>query len=272
MKHVVITGGSRGIGYALAREFLELGCRVTIAGRSESSTQDASQRLLSDLPAARERISARACDVSQSSELEALWTHASALAPVDVWINNAGVSPRFMRLWELTAEELRDTIDTNVSGVMLGSWVAMRGMRAQGHGMIYNIVGFGSDGTTFPGTLPYGASKRTVSYLSKALAREAKGSPVKVCTLDPCGVRTEMTAVTWSAMGQANPVMGAMIDILALDPPACARLLAPRVLANTRSGALIRPWNAGVFWLRTLTLPVLALLRLPGAKASKTGA
>jgi NAD(P)-dependent dehydrogenase (short-subunit alcohol dehydrogenase family) len=185
-----------------------------------------------------------------------------------VWINNAGVSPRFMRLWELTAQELRDVVDTNVSGVMLGSWVAMRGMRAQSHGIIYNIVGFGSDGTTFPGTLPYGASKRTVAYLSKALAREAKGSPVKVCTLDPCGVRTEMTALTWGAMREANPVMGAMIDILALDPPACARLLAPRILANTRSGALIRPWNAGVFWLRTLTLA----RRRPAARAPEHAA
>ena len=258
------------MGFALAGAFLELGCRVTLAGRSEGSTQEACRRILAEQPTAADRLSGCACDVSNTSQLEALWAHAAALAPVDVWINNAGVSPSFGKLWELSAEELRDTIDTNVNGVLLGSWVAIRGMRAQSRGTIYNIVGFGADGTTYPGTLAYGASKRAVAYVTKSLTQAAQGTPVRVCTLDPCAVRTEMTAITWGALAAQKPIVGVMIDSLALDPPEAARLLAPRVLANKRSGVLVRPWSAGMFWLRTLTLPVFALLRLPGAKPKGT--
>lgn len=267
MKHVVITGATRGVGFGLAQAFLELGCRVTIAGRSESSTKDACERLLGEWPGASDRISGRACDVTETEQLEALWQHAAAIAPVDVWINNAGMSPRFARMWELSARELRAVIDTNVDGVMVGSWVALRGMIEQKSGVIYNVVGFGSDGAMFSGALAYGASKRMVDYVSKALAREAAGSGVRLCTMDPCAVRTEMVAGTWSALGADKPWVGAVIDALALEPRECGRLLAPRLLRNQRSNVLVRPWNGFAFWLRVLTRSLSALLRLPGAKA-----
>jgi NAD(P)-dependent dehydrogenase (short-subunit alcohol dehydrogenase family) len=267
MKHVVITGASRGVGFGLAQAFLELGCRVTLAGRTESSTNDARERLVRELPGARDRIGAHACDVTESDQLEALWQHAVAIAPVDVWINNAGVSPRFAPIWELSARELRSVIDTNVDGVLIGSWVAMRGMREQKNGVIYNALGFGSDGTILRGALAYGASKRSVDYVTKALAREAHGSGVRICAMDPCAVHTEMVASTWSALGSAKPWVGTVIDALALQPLECGRLLARRLLRNQRSNVLVRPWSNSLFWLRVLTLPVLALLGFYGAKA-----
>ena len=267
MKHVVITGATRGVGFGLAQAFLELGCRVTLAGRTDTSTHDARERLLAEFPGASDRISGRACDVTETNQLEALWRHAAAIAPVDLWINNAGMSPRFARLWELSASELRTVIDTNVDGVMVGSSVALRGMIEQKNGVIYNAVGFGSDGSMFPGALAYAASKRMVDYVTKALAREANGSGVRLCTMDPCAVRTDMVAGTWSALGADKPWVGAVIDALALEPRECGRLLAPRLLRNQRSDVLIRPWNGLFFWLRVLTLSSIALLRLPGAKA-----
>jgi len=103
--------------------------------------------------------------------------------------------------------------------------------------------------------------------VSKALALEAQGSGVRLCTMDPCAVRTEMVASTWNALGSAKPWVGAVIDALALDPRECGRLLAPRLLQNERSNVLIRPWSGWLFWARVLTLSVRALLRLPGAKA-----
>ena len=233
---------------------------MTLAGRTESSTREAREQLAYALPAQREVLSAHACDVSEVEQLEALWKQASEHAPIDLWINNAGVSGKLAPLWELTARELQHVIDTNVGGVLLGSWVAMRGMRAQNAGTIYNLEGFGADGSTYPGTLAYGASKRAVAYISKALAREAHGSAVRVCTIDPGAVRTELVQSTWGALAASNRLMGAVIDGLALDPAECARLLAPRLLENQRSGVRIRPWNDLVAWAR-LWLIVPALFR-----------
>lgn len=260
MKHVVITGSSRGIGYALARRFLEIGCRVTLAGRSESSTRLAAEKLAEALPAQAPVLSACKCDVTRKEDLEALWQHASAQAPIDVWINNAGVSPPLAPFWEVPAEAIQDVIDSNVRGAMLGSWVAIRGMRMQNAGTIYNIVGFGSDGMTYPGALTYGASKRAIGYVTKALAREAKGSAVHVCSMDPGAVRTDMLEATWRNVPASNRFMSAVLMSLAIEPHEVARLLAPRLLANQKAGALVRPWNPLVSWLRLFLVP-LTLLR-----------
>lgn len=260
MKHIVITGGSRGIGFALAKRFLELGCRVTLAGRGESSTRAAVTQLAQSLPSRAGELEGIACDVAQLEQLEALWRRASARAPVDMWINNAGNSAPLAPLWELPAQALQDVIDTNVRGVLLGSWVALRGMRERGAGVIYNLEGFGADGSSYPGVLAYGTSKRAVAYLSKALASEARATGVRVCTIDPGAVHTDMVRATWGSVSASNRLMAAMIDALALPPEEVACLLAPRLLANQRTGVRIRPWSDLVAWLRLLLIP-LALLR-----------
>ena len=260
MKHVVITGSSRGIGLALARRFLELGCRVTVAGRSEATTRAAVETLTRRLPAQAGALSACKCDVTRTEDLEALWQHASRHAPVDMWINNAGVSPPLAPFWEVPAEALRDVIDCNVRGALLGSWVAMRGMRTQNAGTLYNIVGFGSDGMMYPGALAYGASKRAVGYITKALMREAKGSAVRVCSMDPGAVRTDMLEATWRNVPESNRFMSAVLMSLSVEPDEVARLLAPRLLANRKTGALVRPWSAFWSYLRLLLVP-LTLLR-----------
>ena len=255
----MITGGSRGIGFALAKRFLELGCRVTLAGRGESSTRAAVDQLQS-AAAQTDALEGVPCDVAQLEQLEALWRRASARAPVDMWINNAGTSAPLAPLWELHAQGLQDVIDTNVRGVLLGSWVALRGMREKSAGMIYNLEGFGADGSSYPGVLAYGTSKRAVAYLSKALASEARATGVRVCTIDPGAVHTDMVRATWGSVSASNRLMAAMIDALALPPEEVARLLAPRLLANQRTGVRIRPWNDLIAWLRLFLIP-LALLR-----------
>jgi NAD(P)-dependent dehydrogenase (short-subunit alcohol dehydrogenase family) len=269
MKHIVITGGSRGIGLSLAQRFLELGCRVTIAGRSESSTRAAVAQLASHAPAHASSLEGIACDVSRAAQLEQLWQRASARAPVDMWINNAGAAAKLAPLWEQSAQALEDVIDTNVRGVLLGSWVALRGMRERATGVIYNLEGFGADGSTYPGVLSYGASKRAVAYITKALAAEARGTGVRVCSIDPGAVHTDMVRATWGEVSAANKLMATMIDALAIEPAECAKLLAPRLLDNQRTGVRIRPWNDLVAWARVLTLPLLALLR-GGAPRSST--
>lgn len=259
VKHVVITGSSRGIGFALARAFLELGWRVTVSGRSDESTQTAIALLRKDVPGRASEIDGLACDVAHTEQIEALWRHACSVGPVDIWINNAGVSPPLARLWEVPLRALEDTIDTNVRGMLLGTRVALAGMREQGCGALYNLEGFGADGITHIGAVAYGASKSAVGYVSKCLAREARGGPVVFGAIDPGAVRTDMTAATWYTPETPRFVI-AMIDAIALDPPEVARLLAPRIAGNRRTGVRIRPWNSFVAWARVLFLPIWGLL------------
>jgi NAD(P)-dependent dehydrogenase (short-subunit alcohol dehydrogenase family) len=260
MEHVVITGSSRGIGYALAFRFLELGCRVTLAGRSDETTSAAHRKMAEALPEHAALLSSRSCDVSSVADLQALWGHASALAPVDIWINNAGISPPTRPFWDVPASALEDAVASNLTGVMLGSWVAIRGMREQKSGTIYNVLGFGADGMTYPGSLAYGASKRAVSYITKALSKEARGSGVRVCSLEPGAVRTDMVAAEWKESCATSRVMAAFVGALALEPDEMARLLVPRLLANKRDNAVVRPWSATVSLAR-LTLVPVAMLR-----------
>lgn len=266
MEHVVITGGSRGLGFALAGAFLERGCRVTLAGRTESSTSAAVDQLRRALPARAAAIDGVACDVTRTEQLERLWQRARARGPVHVWINNAGVSPPLAPVWEIPSAALENVMDTNVRGVLLGSWVALRGMREQGSGTIYNLEGFGSDGTSVRGALAYGASKCAVGYISRQLAREVRDGPVRVCTIEPGAVRTDLTAATWYGPGVSRTMLVA-IDALALEADETARLLAPRILGNHRNGARIRPWSDLVAWGRLLFLPLWAVLRRRSPRA-----
>lgn len=266
MKHVVITGGSRGLGFALARAFLGLGCRVTLAGRTEASTRSALEQLRATMPAEAVWLDGVPCDVTRTEELEGLWERARAHGPVDVWINNAGVSPPLAMLWEIPARRLEDVIDTNVRGMLLGSWVALCGMRQQSGGVIYNLEGFGADGTVVRGALAYGASKSAGAYVTRALSRETRGTGVRVASIEPGAVRTDMTAATWYGPGVSRS-MRAAIEALALDPDEVARLLAPRILRNRRSGVRIRPWSGLVTWARFLVLPLLGLLRRRGPRS-----
>ena len=122
----------------------------------------------------RERVHGQPCDVTDPAQVGALWDGAvGRWGRVDIWINNAGVAQEYLRAWELPTEEVIRLVETNILGVMHGSRTAMRGMRAQGGGAIYNMEGWGSDGKRRRGLSVYGTTKRAVRYFTRALADEA---------------------------------------------------------------------------------------------------
>ena len=167
---VVITGSTRGLGLALAQAFLERGCQVLVSGRGTEAVREA----LGQLGPHGGRLGGQACDVTDPAQVGALWDGAvRRCGRVDIWINNAGVGQDYLRAWELPTEEVIRMVETNVLGVMHGSRVAMRGMRAQGGGAIYNMEGWGSDGKRRSGLTVYGTTKRAVRYFTRTLADEA---------------------------------------------------------------------------------------------------
>lgn len=102
MKHVVITGSTRGIGFGLAIEFLRAGCKVTINGRSQESVDQAINRLIDNCSGT---VQGFVADVEKRQELEKLWTDAERqFGKVDIWINNAGIDQGRDYFWELQDE------------------------------------------------------------------------------------------------------------------------------------------------------------------------
>jgi NAD(P)-dependent dehydrogenase (short-subunit alcohol dehydrogenase family) len=159
---------------------------------------------------------------------------------VDIWINNAGISHRQIDLAAISPEDLRAMVNTNVLGTIYGASVAMRGMRAQGGGAIYNLEGLGSDGRHLRGLNLYGMTKYAVAYLTDALAEEARGSGVIVGAIHPGMVLTELITSQYTGRGEDWRRMQRVFRIIAADVKEVAPWVAERVLANRRNGAKIQ--------------------------------
>ena len=157
MKTVVVTGSSRGIGFGLARSFVERGCNVVVSGRSQEALDRAVAQLSSGgSGSSRGAVFGAPCDVTRREQVEALWSAAAnRFGKVDVWINNAGSSHAPVPFWKLAPAKIDEVLESNLHGMMNGCFVAMRGMQAQGSGHIYNMEGFGSDGATQVGMAIY---------------------------------------------------------------------------------------------------------------------
>ena len=142
MKTFVITGSTRGIGFALAREFLKKGCQVVINGRSDASVNTSIEKLA--VACSRNLIAGFPCNVTQYDEVITLWQLSkSKFGNIDIWINNAGISNGQASFWEIPVDEIRSVIETNMLGELFGTKVAVQGFLEQGFGALYNVEGLG---------------------------------------------------------------------------------------------------------------------------------
>ncbi|MDX2442986.1 MAG: SDR family oxidoreductase [Bacteroidales bacterium] len=191
MKHIIITGSSRGIGLGLAKSFLDLGCSVSISGRSEEVLNQA----IIDLEKSYEkkRIQGIVCDVTQNDDIQKLWNLAiEKYSKVDIWVNNAGQGQDYKYIWELEKDKVRSIVNTNITGLIYGCQVAYNGMAAQGYGKIFNMEGFGSNGMKRKKLSVYGTTKSAVTYFTGSFVKEIEKSPVLVGTIAPGMVVTDL--------------------------------------------------------------------------------
>lgn len=235
-KTVVVTGGTRGIGLGLAKELLARGANVAICGRS----QEAVDKALGELGNADRAVGVVA-DVTDEAAVSALWdAAASRFGSVDIWINNAGISTsrRFLHLAD--PKEMRAVVETNLLGSIVGSRVALRGFLSAGHGSLWNMEGFGSNGMTSPGMIPYGATKRAVTYLSKALLKETKGMPVEVGRLSPGIVLTDLLFGDYDGQPEQLAKAKKVFNILGDTVETVTPWLAEQVLAHKGTGGHVQ--------------------------------
>lgn len=236
MKTVVITGSSRGIGFGLARELLKRGSNVVISGRSQESVDKAVAEL-----GQPDRVVGVATDVTDPASVQALWDRAAGrFGRVDIWINNAGTTTNPLPLWDVSSDEIRQTVETNLLGTLYGMQVATRGMKAQGGGQIFNVEGLGSKGEVQAGLLPYGCTKAAVGYLDKAFLKELKGSTVLLGSIRP-GIN--VTEHLMHGNEHLDPARLAktkkVFNILGDTPETTTPWIADRILATTKTGTRI---------------------------------
>lgn len=272
MKHIVITGGTRGIGFGLATEFLRLGYHVTISGTSEGSCRSALERLSNSSPAKAQvtpeertsplqhtRVTAVVCDVAIPSDIQNLWDTATAAAgPPDIWINNAGINQPDARITELSEEELRRVLEVNLFGTIHAARIVFTSMTALGDQTpryIYTMEGFGSDGRIMPGLSIYGTSKRALTYFTTAFIKETEGSSVRTCLLSPGMVLTDFLLEPLRARPERAARLARIYRILADLPEVVTPYLAKRIDQNTRHGARIAWLTTPKILFRFLTAP-----------------
>lgn len=236
---VVITGSTRGIGLGLADAFLDLGFGVMISGRSESAVEEALAGLAARHPGAP--AAGAACDVADYDQVRSLLARAEErLGPVDVWINNAGTCTSQLAFSRLDPEALRSVITTNLLGAVNGSRVALEAMEARGAGQIFNMEGFGADGERKLGMATYGATKAALRYLTASLVDETRRGPVKIGTLSPGVVITDLLVDSY-ATGDADDLRRArwLFKFIADPASIVCPYLARAVAENRRTGVRI---------------------------------
>ncbi|HCK79641.1 MAG TPA: chitin-binding protein [Actinobacteria bacterium] len=235
-RSVVVTGGTRGIGQGLAREFLKRGCRVTITGTSQSSID----RGLAALGGESATLTGAVCDIASRDQVQGVWDHAVAkFGRVDIWVNNAGMSLPRKPLPEIPADDIQKIVNTNLVGVFNGDAVAMKGMLAQGSGYIWNMEGFGSNGQASSGLGPYGATKRALNYLTKVLIKELKGTGVGMGYLSPGIVVTDLLVQDYEDDQKQWEKVQKTFNILGDTVETVTPYLAEGVLKTDKNGARV---------------------------------
>ena len=237
-KRIVITGSTRGIGNGLAREFLKRRCEVAVSGRSAGQVEEVVAELGQYY--GESKVCGAPCDITDPQQLQGLWDRAAdAFGGVDVWINNAGVSIIRQPLWEQHDDDLAALVNTNLTGALLASKTAVANMVGQGHGQVWNTEGFGSDGATQPGMAAYGATKRAVRYLQKALRKDTADTPVQICTVSPGIVVTDLLTGDYDLTSEQWEKSKKIFNILGDHVHTVTPWLADHILAADKSGARV---------------------------------
>jgi NAD(P)-dependent dehydrogenase (short-subunit alcohol dehydrogenase family) len=213
---VLITGGTRGIGYALAEALLRAGDKVAVTGTTEDGVVKAEHEL-----AALGAATAIVCDVRDAGAAElAVRTVVAKFGGLDVLVNNAGVGVG-VPIAEMPHDEWNRIIGTNLTGVFNCCKAAIPHLRQRGGGWIVNISSLASK-NPFAGGAAYCASKAAVNAFSEALMQELREDNIRVTYVLPGSVATGFSGresgagADWKLLPE--DVAHAIVDVLNHPP------------------------------------------------------
>lgn len=209
----LITGGSRGLGFLLARQFAREGCRLVICARDRQELDTAR----AELERGGAEVLALPCDLTDRAQAEGLVADATAhYGRVDLLVNNAGaieVGP----IETMTVEDFEQAMRLMFWGVLYPTLNVLPQMRERGHGRIVNITSIGGK-VSLPHLLPYSCAKFAAVGLSEGLHAELAGSGIQVTTIVPGLMRTgsylnahfkgrQEAEFTWFSLSSALPLI-----------------------------------------------------------------
>ena len=210
----LITGGSKGIGFAIAEALVSRGARVMITGRNAADLERAQARL-------GPRVLSVSADARLAEEVErAVQATVDGHGGLDVLVNNAGIGI-FKNAADMSPAEWQSIIDTNLSGVFYYCHAAIPHLRRRGGGWIVNISSLAGK-NPFTGGAAYCASKAGLNAFSEALMQEVRYDNIRVTYVMPGSVATgfsgrgEPGKADWKI--QPEDIGQMVLDLLAMPP------------------------------------------------------
>ena len=185
-KVAVITGGTKGIGYAIAETLLKNGANVFICARDKVEIKRALERL-SEFG----NVDGEICDVRSEAQVEMMLKECiRVFSVVDILINNAGVGFIGETVEEMSPDKFRQTLETNLFGVFYTCHHVIPILKSQGGGYIINISSLAGQ-NAHPKMAAYNASKFALNGFTEALMQEVRQDDIKVSYICPGSVNTE---------------------------------------------------------------------------------
>ncbi|CAL8465249.1 g4784 [Coccomyxa elongata] len=254
---VVITGGSKGLGFAMGREFLKTGDALVLCGRNEQRVEAAVDALRAEWPGSE--VHGTRCDMSDPADVAALGQYTvDRLGTVHTFINNAGEVTTKRLLADVDAHEIVRVVGSNVAGSLLGCREAIRIMRqqAQQPQPVYHIfnLGFSRWGASFSkSACTHKATKSALTQLTQSLSEELQEAglcSIGVHNLSPGMVLTDLL------LKDASPIARRFFNALAEEPETVAEALVPQIRA-------MQGTNGSVDFLSPVTAVGRVLIGVP---------
>lgn len=215
-KVAVVTGGTKGIGRAIAERLLKEGAKVFICARDKFELKRALERL-----SALGQTEGEVCDVRSEAQVKMMLDECTRLfGGVDILINNAGIGIIGKTVEEMTATEFEQTLQTNLFGVFYACHHAIPMIKKRGGGYIINISSLAGQ-NAHPKMAAYNASKFGLNGFSEALMQEVREDNIKVTTICPGSVNTYFGGNTpseeqsWQI--QPEDIAQIVVDLLNFD-------------------------------------------------------
>jgi 3-oxoacyl-[acyl-carrier protein] reductase len=184
-KIAVVTGGTKGIGYAIAERLLESGAKVFICARNKPELKLALERL-----SASGRVEGEVCDVRSEEQVRMMLEEAKRVfGGLDILVNNAGIGINDKTVEEMSGDEFRQTLETNLFGVFYACHYGVPMLRERGGGYIINISSLAGQ-NAHPRMAAYNASKFGLNGFSEALMQEVRQDNIKLSYICPGSVNT----------------------------------------------------------------------------------
>jgi NAD(P)-dependent dehydrogenase (short-subunit alcohol dehydrogenase family) len=193
-KVVMISGGSKGLGAALARRFAKEGAKVSLCARGEDDLREIADELVVEIDGAD--VLVRSADVASEEEI-ASWVEdtRAEFGRIDAFVNNASLLGPRVGIEEYPLDDWRKVIDVNLTGAFICARAVVPALRETKGSIVHVSSGVGDHGRPYWGA--YSASKNGVEALSQMMAGELEEAGIRSNAVDPGKMRTEMRAAAY---------------------------------------------------------------------------